>query len=41
MECIQTDEQGQVVQAEKELCQHAVSPLTEAICENGKPCERK
>ena len=41
LECIRTDELGHIIPAAKELCRDAVKPLTEAICNDDKPCNRK
>ncbi|KAL9986875.1 hypothetical protein ACROYT_G001084 [Oculina patagonica] len=39
LECIRTDELGHVIPAAKELCRYAMKPLTEAICNDDKPCD--
>ena len=41
LECIRTDEVGHVTPAAKELCRYAMKPLTEVVCNDDKPCDRK
>lgn len=41
LECIRTDEAGHIIPAAKELCHHAMKPLTEAVCNTDKHCDRE
>ena len=41
LECIRMDELGHTIPAAKELCRHAMKPLTEAVCNKDKHCDRK
>ncbi|XP_022806380.1 uncharacterized protein LOC111343457 [Stylophora pistillata] len=39
LECIRTDEAGHIVPAARELCRHAMKPVTEAVCNTDKHCD--
>ena len=41
LECIQVDEHGQVQPARERLCDHAIKPPTDVICNDDKPCGGK
>ena len=41
LNCIRTDELGHVVPAARELCRYAMKPLTETVCNDDIPCDRK
>lgn len=41
LKCIRTDELGHVVPAAWELCRYVMKPLTETVCNDDIPCDRK
>lgn len=41
LKCIRTDELGHVVLTARELCRYAMKPLTETVCNDDIPCDRK
>ena len=41
LKCIRTDELGHIVPAARELCRYAMKPLTETLCNDDIPCDRK
>lgn len=41
LKCIRTDELGHVAPAARELCRYAMKPLTETVCNDDIPCDRK
>ena len=41
IKCIRTHELGHVVLTAMELCRYAMKPLTETVCNDDIPCDRK
>ena len=41
LECVQVDERGQVQPVIESLCQHAIKPPTDVVCNEDKPCGSK
>ena len=41
LECIRTDELGNVITTANEVCRYAAKPVAESVCNDDKPCDRK